>query len=81
MKKVILYSTATCPYCKMEKQYLSEKGIAFTIYDVGEDQAKAEEMIQKTGQMGVPVTVISDGEEKVIIGFNPDELDKALGLG
>lgn len=78
MKNVTIYSTATCPYCKREKQYLAEKSIEFTNYDIGEDQAKADEMIQKTGQMGVPVTVISNGDEQVIVGFDRNALDKAL---
>jgi len=57
------------------KEYLSQKGIAFTDYDVGTDRDKAREMIEKTGQMGVPVITVDDD---IIIGFNQGRLDKAL---
>jgi glutaredoxin 3 len=75
--KVLVYSTPTCPYCVRLKQYLTEKNVVFENYDVGADQAKAEEMIQKSGQMGVPVIDI-DG--KIIIGFDKTEIQQALGL-
>ncbi len=55
--------------------YLSHKGIAFTEFDVGQDRAKADEMIKKSGQMGVPVIVVN---EEVIVGFNQKKLDEAL---
>lgn len=77
MSKVTVYSTQACPYCHMAKDYLKEKGISFEDIDVGADPAKAEEMTQKSGQMGVPVLEI-DG--KIIIGFNRAEIDKALNL-
>lgn len=80
MKKVEIYSTSTCPYCKMEKQYLTEKGIRFTNYDVAVDDTKADEMIKKSGQMGVPVTIISNGEEKVIVGFDRNKLTESLEI-
>ena len=74
-KKVIVYSTPTCPYCKRAKDYLSRKGIPFVDYNVAQDRDKAKEMIQKSGQMGVPVIVIDD---QVVIGFNQALLDKLL---
>lgn len=82
MKKVTIYSTPTCPYCKAEKQFLTEKGIKFEDVDVAGDQAKAQEMIQKSGQMGVPVTVITDeaGKDEIIVGFDQNGLAKALGI-
>lgn len=82
MKKVTIYSTPTCPYCKMEKQFLTEKGVKFEDVDVAGNQAKAEEMIKKSGQMGVPVTVISDdqGKEDIIVGFDQARLSKLLGI-
>lgn len=82
MKKITIYSTSTCPYCKAEKQFLTEKGVSFTDVDVGADQDKAQEMIQKSGQMGVPVTVITDegGKEEVIVGFKQDHLSQLLGV-
>ena len=74
-KKVLVYSTPTCPYCKRAKEYLSRKGIAYTDINVAADRDKAKEMIQKSGQMGVPVITI-DGE--VVVGFNQAMLDKLL---
>lgn len=70
-----IYSTPTCPYCKMAKSFLTEKGIAFSDVDVSVDRAAAEEMVEKTGQMGVPVLDI-DGA--VIIGFDKDAIEAAL---
>lgn len=80
--KVAVYSTKTCPFCKMEKDFLKEKGIVFENFFVDEDEKKAKIMIKKSGQMGVPVTVIvrDGGEEKVIVGFDKDALKKALSL-
>jgi len=79
--KVTIYSTPTCPWCKREKEYLKEKCVKFEDVDVAADQAKAAELIEKSGQMAVPVTVIEkDGAEDVIVGFNQQKLDKLLGL-
>ncbi len=75
MPAVTIYSTPTCPYCKMAKTYLGEKGIAFTDIDVSLDPAKAEEMIQKSGQMGVPVLDIGS---RIIVGFDRAQIDAAL---
>jgi len=74
-KKVVVYSTPTCPYCKRAKDYLSRKGISYVEYNVAADREKAHEMIQKSGQMGVPVIIIN-GE--VVMGFNQALLDKLL---
>lgn len=76
MVNVIVYSTQTCPYCHMVKDYLKEKGVEFEDIDVSQDQEKAKEMTSKSGQSGVPVLDI-DG--KIIVGFNRDAIDKALG--
>lgn len=75
--KVIVYSTPTCPFCNMLKSYLKEKGIEFEDIDVSVDHEKAREMVQKSGQMGVPVVDI-DGE--IVVGFNKPQIDKLLGL-
>ena len=75
-KKVVIYSTPTCPDCKRAKDYLSRKGIPYTDINVAEDREKAKEMIQKSGQMGVPVIIIDDNE--VVVGFNQSLLDKLL---
>jgi len=74
---VIIYSTPSCGFCVRVKDYLKSKNIAYTDYNVGSDQQKAEEMVKKSGQMGVPVIDI-DG--KIIVGFNKPEIDKSLGL-
>jgi glutaredoxin-like YruB-family protein len=77
MAKVIVYSTPTCPYCKMAKEFLKEKNVAYEDVNVQADHDRAKEMIEKTGQMGVPVLDI-DG--KIIIGFDKEEISAALGL-
>ena len=74
-KKVTVYSTPTCPYCKKTKDYLTQKGIPFEDIDVAADREKAKEMIQKSKQMGVPVIVIDDD---VVVGFNQSKLDSLL---
>ncbi len=74
-KKVVIYSTPTCPYCKRAKDYLSQKGIPYTDINVAADREKAKEMIEKSGQMGVPVIMV-DGE--IVIGFNQAKLDELL---
>ncbi len=77
MKKIIIYSLPTCPYCRGLKAYLDEKKIEYTDYNVADDQEKAQEMIDKSGQMGVPVI---DIEGKIIIGFDQAGINQALGL-
>lgn len=73
--KVIVYSTTTCPYCVYAKNYLKEKGVSFEDKNVSVDRAAGQEMIQKSGQMGVPVIDI-DG--KIIVGFQPEMFDSLL---
>ena len=75
MSKVIIYSTTMCPWCVKAKQYFKEKNIEFEDVNVGENEEAAREMIEKSGQTGVPVIDI-DGE--IIIGFNKPEIDRAL---
>ena len=74
-KQVTIYSTPTCPYCKRAKDYISQKGITYTDINVAVDREKAKEMIQKSGQMGVPVIIIDD---EIIVGFNQTKLDELL---
>ncbi|MDD5595106.1 MAG: glutaredoxin domain-containing protein [Candidatus Omnitrophica bacterium] len=76
-KKVKVYSTSTCPYCIRAKQFLKDNNIVFEDVDVSANQAAAEEMIQKSGQMGVPVLDIG-GE--IIIGFDRERIKTALGI-
>jgi len=74
-KKVVVYSTPTCPYCKRAKDYLSRRGIPYTDINVAQDREKAKEMIQKSGQMGVPVITI---DNEIIVGFNQVLLERLL---
>lgn len=82
MSKVVIYTTQSCPYCIMEKDYLSSKGIVFKEIRVDESAEKTQEMIEKSGQMGVPFTVIAqdDGSETHILGFDRKRLDETLNL-
>lgn len=80
-KPITIYSTATCGFCKAAKSFLTEHGVAYTEIDVGTDQAKAREMIEKSGQMGVPVIVVGEGsEEEIIVGFDQPRLAAAAGI-
>ncbi len=74
-KNVIVYSTNTWPFCRQVKEYLSQKGVKFTEYNVGQDRAKAKEMVEKSGQMGVPVILVDD---QIVVGFNRPKLDQLL---
>lgn len=76
-KTVTIYSTPTCHFCKMAKDFFAEKNIPFTNFDVSVDAAKREEMIQMTGQLGVPVIVI-DGD--TMVGFDREKLATKLGI-
>ena len=76
-KNITVYSTPTCPFCIRAKQYLKENNIQFTDYDVGSDSAKAQEMMKKSGQMGVPVIEI-DGN--IVVGFDKEKIKESLGL-
>ncbi|MFA5165330.1 MAG: glutaredoxin domain-containing protein [Candidatus Omnitrophota bacterium] len=77
MKNVKVYSTPTCPYCIRAKQFLKENNVVFEDINVAADQAKGEEMVKISGQMGVPVL---DIEGKIIVGFDRDEIKKELGI-
>lgn len=78
---ITIYSTTTCPYCKLEKEYLDSKGIQYTNIFVDQDPKAAEEMVKISGQMGVPFTVIEkDGQKTTILGFDKDKINQALGI-
>ena len=77
MKNVIVYSTPTCPWCTKAKSYLKSNNIEFAEKDVAQDQEAAVEMVEKSGQRGVPVLDI-DGD--IIIGFDRENIDKSLGI-
>ena len=76
-KKIKVYSAPSCPYCTMVKQFLKESNIAFEDIDVSVNQQAAQEMVDKTGQMGIPVVDI-DGE--IVIGFDQDKIKGLLDL-
>ena len=76
-KKVKVYSTPTCPYCIRAKQFLKDSNIDFDNIDVSSDQVAADEMVKKSGQIGVPVLDI-DGQ--IITGFDREAISKVLGL-
>ena len=78
MEKVVIYSTPSCVYCKMAKEFFQKHSIAYEEKDVASDLPAREEMIAKSGQMGVPV--IRVGENTIIIGFNQSRLKQSLGI-
>lgn len=73
--QVIVYTTPTCPWCQMVKRYLDARGISYAEIDVASDYNAAMEMVQKSGQTGVPVVEI-DGE--IVVGFDRDRIDLLL---
>ena len=80
-KPVTIYSTQTCGYCKAAKEFFQANNVDYTEHDVGADQEKAKEMIEKSGQMGVPVIVIGEGaDEQLVVGFDQGRIADALGI-
>lgn len=77
-KKIEIYSTETCHFCHMAKDFFNAHNLAFTDYNVGKDPQKLTEMREKSGQLGVPVIVIDGGE--VIVGFDQNRLANILGV-
>jgi glutaredoxin 3 len=85
MKNVSIYTTPTCKFCIKAKEFFKEKNVEYTEFDVSTDEEKKQEMIQKSGQMGVPVILISDTENpetqaEMVIGFDEEKLSQLLGL-
>lgn len=74
-KKVIIYSTPTCHYCVLAKEYFKEKGIQYEEFNVAADTEKRKEMVEKSGQMGVPVIEIGTD---VVVGFDEEEVGRLL---
>lgn len=76
-KEVVIYSTPTCHFCQTTKEFFKENNVEYTEHDVSVDQEKRAEMIEKSGQMGVPVIFIG---EEMIIGYDEDRLKQLLEL-
>jgi glutaredoxin-like YruB-family protein len=76
-KNVVIYSTPTCHFCQLSKEFFKENGITYREFNVASDMEKRQEMVEKSGGMAVPVITIDD---EVIIGFDKDRLSKALEL-
>ena len=75
LKKVNIYSTPTCVYCGMAKNFFSKNNVKYEEFNVASDLAKRKEMIEKSGQMGVPVITVGD---EVIVGFDEERLRELL---
>ena len=72
---VALYSTPSCSFCRKAKDFFRTNHVRFTEYNIAQDRRRADEMIRKSGQMGVPVIDING---KIIVGFNQPEVERAL---
>lgn len=77
MTKIKVFSSPICPYCTTLKEFLKERGVEFEEIDVSQDEKAIKEMVEKTGQMGVPVMEI-DGE--IVVGFDREKIIKLLKL-
>ncbi|NQV88062.1 MAG: glutaredoxin family protein [Parcubacteria group bacterium] len=77
MKNVTIYSTPTCHFCHAAKEFFKKNSVAFTDYDVSTDKAKRTEMLEKSGQMGVPVIFV---DNEMITGFDESRLKQMLGI-
>ncbi len=85
MKNITIYSTPTCHFCQLAKEYFKENNLVYTEYNVLSDLEKRQEMVEKSGQMGVPVIVFSwkvegqmEPREKVVVGFDQTEVEDIL---
>ena len=72
---ITIYTTPTCPYCKLAKDYFKDKDITYKEIDVAADPAAANEMVKKSGQMGVPVIEIGD---EIVVGWNESAVEEIL---
>lgn len=76
-KTVTIYSTPTCHFCQLAKEFFTENGVKYTEHNVAADTEKRQEMINKSGQMGVPVILVGD---ELIVGFDKEKLEASLGV-
>ena len=77
MQNVVIYSTPTCHFCHAAKEFFKANNVAYTEHDVASDVEKRREMMDKSGQMGVPVIIIGD---ELIIGFDKPKISQLLGI-
>ena len=77
MKKVTIYSTPTCHYCAMAKEYFMANNVSYEDFDVASNADKRKEMMEKSGQLGVPVILVGDD---IVVGFNRPRLAKLLDI-
>jgi len=77
MPKVKVFSTSMCPYCVTLKEFLKEHNIEFEDIDVSQDKTSLDEMVEKSGQMGVPVIEI---DKEIIVGFNKEKISQLLNI-
>lgn len=77
MSEIIMYTTPTCGYCHMAKEYFRQQKVTYTEKDISSDADAYADILQKTGQVGVPVITVG---EEFVIGFNPKELDRLISL-
>lgn len=78
MKKVEIYSTPVCIYCNMAKDFFKKNNVTYTEYNVAADTVRKEEMVEKSGQFGVPVIVVDS--ENIVVGFDEKVLRDLLAL-
>ncbi len=77
MANVTIYTTPSCVYCKMAKEFFKENKIEYSEKDIAEDDSAKEEMVERTGQMGVPVIMVDD---ESVIGFDKERLSELLSI-
>jgi len=77
MQNVTIYSTPTCHFCHMAKDFFKANNIVYTEYNVASNLEKRKEMVEKSGQMGVPVIIIGD---ELMVGFDKPKISKLLGI-
>ncbi len=77
MANVSIYTTSTCAYCKLTKDFFKKNNIQYQEYNVATDAKARDEMIEKSGQLGVPVTII---DSQIVVGFDQERLSKLLGI-
>lgn len=81
MIKTTIYTTPSCSYCHLTKRFFNDNKVEYKEIDVAADEEAAHEMVRKSGQMGVPVIAIEkDGQEHIVVGYQPEVLAKYLGI-